>query len=96
MSLAELIFTVKGLLALAGVLLLVWHIDRCWGSMRDRAQKARYLCLLGFGVLLAGASAEQLTVGSPLELRHWGSLTMSAALAATALYSIRKSDTKEK
>ena len=89
MSPAELVFTVKGLLALAGVLLLVWHMDHRWAQMKDNAQRARYLCLLGFGVLLAGASVEQHVDSATLELRNIGATVMAVAFFATALYSAR-------
>lgn len=80
----------KGLVSVLSVVLLIVHMDRQWDRMNSRAQKARYLCLLGFGVLISGASAEQLGEGlEVLSYRHLGALVMSTALAGVALYSIR-------
>ena len=86
----DLFYTGKGLLAGLGVLLLIVHMNSCWSCMADPAQRARYLCLLGFGVLLAGASAEQLRDQPGIELRNWGAMVMAAALVAVALYSMSR------
>lgn len=51
---ADTVFILKGVLALAGTVLLVAHMNRVWDETTDPAQRARYLVLLGFGVLLAG------------------------------------------
>lgn len=85
---AAVIYAAKGILALSGVLLLLWHMDHQWPLMTDPAQRARYLLLLGYGVFQAGATVEQLNDVTPLGWRHVGALILSAALAAVAGYSI--------
>ena len=79
---------IKGSLAVAGVILLVWHMDTEWERMGG-PQKARYLLLLGYAVLVAGASAEQIDEGTLVSYRHLASTLLSAALVWVAAYSIR-------
>lgn len=85
---AAVIYAAKGLLAVGGVVLLLWHMDHQWPLMTDAAQRARYLLLLGYGVFQAGATVEQLNDTAALGWRHVGSLILSAALVVVAGYSI--------
>lgn len=82
------ILIAKGMLATVGVMLLVAQMNTAWPAMKDRSQKARYLCLLGFGLLVSASTTEQLNDGIVIEWRHIGGLVMSAALAGVSLYSL--------
>ena len=87
----DFVFLAKGVLSLVGVVLLLWHMDREWDRMQDRPQRARYMLLLAYGLLVAGASAEQAATDVVLGVRHWVSLVLSLALVGVASHSIAHS-----
>lgn len=80
----------KGVLAVLGVILLILDMNSRWNRVTSVAQQARYLTLLGFAVLLAGASAEQVGEGMLLSYRHLGAMIMSVALVVTGVLSLRE------
>ena len=79
---------IKGTVSAVGVLLLVFHMNTEWDRMHG-PQKARYLLLLGYAVLVAGASAEQVQEGLPVSYRHLASFALTVALVVVAAWSIR-------
>lgn len=86
---APAILITKGALAILGVLLLIYHMNHEWSHMAHPDQRARYLLLLGYGVLQAGATPEQLEEGIGISYRHLGGLATSIALVVVAVMSIR-------
>src|SRR5690606_31943654 len=91
----EAVFYAKGILSGLGVVLLVVHMADIWDRMRDTAQRARYLLLLAYGVLVAGASTAQVARGQALALPHWPSLAVPSVLVAVAVYSIASERARE-
>jgi DMSO/TMAO reductase YedYZ heme-binding membrane subunit len=85
------IFLIKGLLALTSVLMLVYHMNREWNSLRSLGQKARYLSLLAYATLVAGSTVEQLDEGIQLSYRHLFSILVTAGLVVAMVISIRES-----
>jgi peptidoglycan/LPS O-acetylase OafA/YrhL len=85
------ILITKGLFAITGVLLLIWHMDREWGQIHKSDQRLRYILLLGYGVLQVGATPEQIAEGVDLSFRHLGALVLSAGLVVVAAYSMWRS-----
>lgn len=81
----------KGGVAIMGVLLLVFHMNAEWNRMQSNDQRARYLLLLGYAVLTAGGTSEQLKEGVELSYRHLGSLLLCIALVLVTAQSIRNS-----
>lgn len=80
----------KGLLAAASVVLLITHMQIEWRYLTSRAQRLRYLTLLGYAVLVAGATGEQLAEGMLLSYRHLGSIVVTALLCWTSYVSMRE------
>jgi hypothetical protein len=86
----EPIIMIKGLIALASVLLLLWHMTQAWCCVRTFGQKLRYLTLLAYAILVAGASLEQLNEGIVLSYRHLGSVAVTSMLVVAAVVSLRE------
>ena len=86
----EPIITLKGLIALVSVLLLLWHMTQAWCCVRSIGQKLRYLTLLAYAILVAGASLEQLHEGAMLSYRHLGSVFVTSLLVVAATVSLRE------
>lgn len=88
-------YWIKGLLALVAVALLLIH-------MRSARQEAgltpgrwlRYLSLLFFAVLLAGASVEQVNDAALVSYRNLGGLIGSLVLIVATSVSIAESRSK--
>lgn len=93
---SETFFVVKGLVALVGTLLLVAHMWRTRHDEMSLGQVLRYLTLLGFAVLGAAASPEQIGEGVGVEGRNKAALGLFVLLNITALVSIYEQRPKRK
>lgn len=86
---ATCLLVIKGVMSLIGVLLLLYHIDERWESMKERAQKARFYLLLGYAVLSAASTYEQLEAGN-YGYRNLGGLILSVGLVIVVIMSMRE------
>lgn len=82
-------YVVKALCGLAAVIVLVVHINQTWSRIATRAQRFRYLLLLGFVVVVASASTAQYD-GSPVTGRNIAGLLLAVATCVVAAVSIRQ------
>ena len=80
---------VNGVLSLVGVLLLVCHMNEHWGRIGQHGHQVWYMCLFGYAVLVAGASAENLAYKVDYKIHHAGSTFMSVMLILAVAYAIR-------
>lgn len=80
----------KGVLALVGTCLLIWHMARKREPM-SRGQLLRYLALLYFSVLITGTSADQAQSHPPVNWYNVAVLPGVLLLVAAAAVSLRES-----
>ena len=85
---AEALFLLKGALGMISVVLLIWHMNRAWCCVKRPAQQMRYLTLLAYAILVAGASVEQVSEGELVSYRHLGSVLVVLLLIITMVVSI--------
>lgn len=85
-----LFFSLKGLTALAGVLLLFWHMRSVRRGVDSLGQWLRYLTLLYFAVLMAGASLDQWASDAPINWYNVAGLGGAALLILTMVVTIRE------
>ena len=85
---AHLWFEFTALLGVVAVLLLVYHMTSIWCCLTSNAQRARYLALLGYAVLVVGANSERLLENDLVSYRHLGSALMASVLIIVTLLSI--------
>lgn len=89
----EAFFVAKGFLALVATLLVIWHMDRTWDHVTHHGtpgQRLRYYTLLGYSVLVTGASAEQISDGQFVAYRHFGGLILTVLLIIAMIVSLRE------
>lgn len=85
------ILLVKGGLALLSVILLIFTMVKHWNCCYLKwGQKARFICLLGFAVLSATATSEQIADDITLGYRHLGALIMAGFLIYVCWVSLEE------
>jgi len=81
-------YVLKGVLALIGTLMLIYHMHKTWTWVTNWPQRLRYLVLFGFATLLTGASWEQINQGAPVNWRNIGAMLLAVALIVAMAISI--------
>lgn len=84
-------YVVKGLLALAATVGIVWHMHRTWSEVATRGRRLRYYSLLYFAALITYASVEQTASGASVEMRNIGA-AIGVLLALYAAYVSLRED----
>jgi cellobiose-specific phosphotransferase system component IIC len=91
---AALFILAKGLLAMVSTIMLLIHMNLTWDRISANAtgwgQRLRYLSLLGFSILVTGATAEQLAENSLVGYRHLGSLSVIVFLIVAMSFSLKE------
>jgi hypothetical protein len=88
MSDTELFFAIKGIISVLSVVLLIFHMSTSPQVIR-RAQRMRYISLLGFAVVVTGKSAKQVSDNSSIQIDNAAVFIVSVFLLLTAIVSIR-------
>lgn len=86
---AQILFIVKGGLAVLALVLLLWHMLADLEKMR-LAQALRYVALLTAAGTVAFASQEQLREGAPWMPRQWGGLLIAIMVIVASIASLRE------
>lgn len=82
-------YLVQGLVALSATLMLLWHMNVAWDTIRDLDQQLRYITLLAFAVVLTAGSAEQVNQNVGVYWRNLGSIAVAVLLIVTMVVSVR-------
>jgi len=85
---AEWLFLFKGTLGMISVIMLIWHMNQAWCCIKRPSQQMRYLTLLAYAVLVAGASVEQVSEGELVSYRHLGSVVVVLMLIVSMVVSM--------
>jgi uncharacterized membrane protein YhdT len=83
-------YSIKGVAALVGVLLLFWHMRSVRRRVDSLGQWLRYLTLLYVAVLMAGASLDQFTSDAPINWYNFAALGFPVLLILAMVVSIRE------
>lgn len=87
----EAFFITKFVVCVAGLILLLVHMNISWSQVTMMGQRMRYITLLGFVVAVVSQSARHITEGMPkIYLDHWIVLLVSVHLVITMIESIRE------
>lgn len=81
----------KGLLAMLGVVLLIWHMASSWDDIAKLGQRLRYITLLWFASTITQASVHQIQVHRPIELSSILTFVGCVLLVITMIVSIKES-----
>lgn len=88
-------YWIKGVLATAGVILLHMHMKQARKEV-SFGRWLRYLCLMYFAILIAGASIEQLADMAEVNYRNMGAMVGMVLLVFTMIVSIRETRAENK
>ena len=86
----HLFYILKGCVALAATLLLLFHMQKVWTYVTKLGQRLRYLTLLYFSVLITYASVEQVRMQEIVNSRNVAALFGMFLLVVTMVVSIRE------
>ena len=81
-------YILKGVVALAATVLLIFHMSRTWSTIATWAQRLRYFALLYLAALMTFASVEQTHQSAVVNYRNLGGMVGSALILVAAVVSI--------
>lgn len=85
---AHAFYVVKGLVALATTVLVIWHMSATWNRVTEWAQRLRYLSLLALVAVITCASPEQAADGIPVSWRNLTALLAVVLVAGAMVVSV--------
>lgn len=83
-------YVAKGLVGVGAVVLLLVHMSQVWPRIGTRAQRARYLLLLGFVTVVGAASTAQYDAAAPVTGRNLAGGLLALLTIPVALVSMRQ------
>lgn len=83
----ENFFIVKGIVSIASVVLLAHHMATIRKPL-GRAQRLRYISLLGAAVIIAGVSGKQVHTDAPIQVENVAAFLLSWLILITSIISI--------
>ena len=86
---AHTFYVVKGLVGLAAVLLMLWHMSATWRHIKSTDQRLRYLALLVLITAVASGSTEQISSDVPVTGRNIVGLIGAVLVVVAMVASIR-------
>jgi hypothetical protein len=87
---AHAFYVVKGLTAVAAVVLAGVHMADTWANIPTLAQRLRYFFLLLTVVVIAGGSTAQFQEDAPVHGRNVGGFLIAATACVAMVVSIRQ------
>lgn len=83
-------YVIKGVVALVGTLMLIWHMASTWDETRGWGQRLRYITLLCCAAVFTFSSVEQTNQDTVVNYRNVGALMCVVLLVVTMVVSIRE------
>lgn len=80
---------VKAGVALTAAVLLIFHMLEIWSHMASGAQRARYIVLLSYALLITYSSYSLATSREPVKAANIFTLVITIGLLFTTIFSIR-------
>lgn len=89
---AEVYYWLKGLTSLLATVLVIAHMSTAFrDEFMSLGRRLRYYCLLIAGVVLTGASVEQVDQTVPVNYRNLGGMILAASIVFAMVVSIAES-----
>lgn len=83
-------YTIKGFVALAATLLVIFHMSTAWAEAMTLGRQLRYIALLYAAILLTASSVEQVSEDVVVSYRNLGGLGLSVVILVAMVVSINE------